>query len=57
MLRPLFYGTEMTSAWSERNQAFANVTLEQVNGAVARHLNLNGFVEVLADMEGHVWTQ
>lgn len=47
----------MTSVWSERNQAFANVTLEQVNGAIARHLNLNGFVEVWADTEGYVWTQ
>ncbi|KAE8237217.1 hypothetical protein A4X13_0g8868, partial [Tilletia indica] len=55
MARQLYLGTNMISTWSERNQAFAGVTLEQVNDAIRKHLRLEGFVEVLADASGESW--
>ena len=55
MARQLYLGTNMISTWSGRNQAFAGVTLEQVNDAIRKHLRLEGFVEVLADAEGESW--
>lgn len=42
-------------SWIERNQAFAEVTLEQVNAAIRRHFSLEHFVEVLADADGQPW--
>jgi zinc protease len=38
--------------WIERNNAFATVTLEQVNAAIRKYLTEAIWVEVLADRDG-----
>lgn len=49
--RQLYEGTTMES-WIKRNQDFSGVTLEQVNAAIRSNFSLDGFVEVLADVDG-----
>ena len=39
-------------SWVGRNNAFAAVTVEQVNAVMLRYFSLDNFVEVLADVEG-----
>ncbi|WP_296216687.1 M16 family metallopeptidase [Pseudomonas sp. UBA2684] len=49
--RQLYEGVTMQS-WVERNDAFAAVTVAQVNAVMRRYFNLDNFVEVLADADG-----
>ncbi|MCY1268883.1 coenzyme PQQ biosynthesis protein PqqF [compost metagenome] len=52
--RQLYEGVTLQS-WVERNNAFAAVTVEQVNAVMRKYFSLDSFVEVLADAEGEVW--
>lgn len=49
--RQLYEGITMQS-WVERNNAFATVTVGQVNAVMLRYFSPDNFVEVLADAEG-----
>ena len=52
--RQLYEGITMQS-WVDRNNAFAAVTVDQVNAVMRQYFNLDNFVEVLADAEGESW--
>jgi zinc protease len=51
--RQLYEGVTMQH-WVERNNAFAAVTVEQVNAVMRRFFILDNFVEVLAEIDGKV---